>query len=215
MSKAVRSRRAKRTSKPTSASRGSSGPPPFRRVLEDVARAFKSERWYLFGAQAVALHGVPRTTADVDVTVEPPDGGPPALVALLTKAGFQLKDVGDVATFVEATRILPFTHRATQVSLDVVLSGPGIEEGIHRRVHRRRLGRVTVRLIDINDLVTLKVLAARAKDLEDVSALVRAGPKGLDRNKVRRNLEDLERALDVSDLIPLLGEAWPARSARR
>jgi hypothetical protein len=41
------------------------------RVLADLSRAFRAEgvRWYVFGAQAVAALGVPRLTADVDVTV--------------------------------------------------------------------------------------------------------------------------------------------------
>ena len=27
-------------------------------------------RWYVFGAQAVAIYGVPRTTADIDITLD-------------------------------------------------------------------------------------------------------------------------------------------------
>lgn len=185
-------------------SRSSGVSPKFEVALQAVARALVGEQWYLFGAQAVALHGVPRTTADIDVTVAPPRAGIRGLMKKLRRGGFVLQPVGDVDSFVEATRILPFVHEPTQVSLDVVLSGPGLEEGIHARAVDRRAGSVNVRLIDVNDLLMLKVLAGRAKDLEDVAGLLRAAPKGIDPKQVLERLSEVERALDVSDLVPRL-----------
>ena len=43
-------------------------------------------RWYLFGAQAVLLYGVIRTTADVDVTAEIPASRVPAFVRAIDLA---------------------------------------------------------------------------------------------------------------------------------
>lgn len=40
-------------------------------ALASVLRA-QGIRWYLFGAQAVALYGVPRLTADIDATIQFP-----------------------------------------------------------------------------------------------------------------------------------------------
>ena len=58
-------------------------------ALADLAAAFAAlgVRWYVFGAQAVIAAGVPRLTADIDVTVELPRGGPRALIAALGRAG--------------------------------------------------------------------------------------------------------------------------------
>jgi hypothetical protein len=41
-------------------------------VLRVLARTFATHglRWYVFGAQAVLAHGMPRLTADLDLTVE-------------------------------------------------------------------------------------------------------------------------------------------------
>lgn len=195
--------RVKKTARGTSRSRPSSrATPSIARALGELARALAGSRWYLFGAQAVALHGVPRITADVDVTVEPPEGGVAPLLKRLAKAGFELQPVGDVASFIAQTRVLPFVHRGTRTSFDLVLSGPGLEEAIHQRAVRRKLGRSELWLIDLNDLLVLKMLAARPKDLEDVAALVRAGAKQLDPSLVIERLRELERALDVSDLVP-------------
>ena len=57
-------------------------------ALAAVGRAMKRvhARWYLFGAQAVALHGVPRATQDIDITVLT-DAGTAALVKALRAEG--------------------------------------------------------------------------------------------------------------------------------
>ena len=39
-------------------------------LLAALAKALGKRRWYLFDAQAVNVHGRPRMTADVDVTVD-------------------------------------------------------------------------------------------------------------------------------------------------
>jgi len=194
--------RAKKTSRRTSASsRNSTATQSFKQTLQAAARALKGERWYLFGAQAVAIHGVPRVTADVDVTVEPSRAGLSPLMRRLERAGFVLKPVGDIDSFIAQTRVLPFTHEPTRTSLDVVLAGPGLEEGMLDRAVDRRLGGVRLRVIDINDLLVLKIIASRSKDLEDVAALLRAAPAGLDSDLVEQRLSEFERAIDASDLV--------------
>lgn len=157
----------------------------------------------MFGAQAVGFYGVPRTTADVDVTVAPGTDGARGLVAALEAAGFQLLELGDLDSFVASTRVLPFTHLRSGVGLDVVLSGPGLEEEFHQRAATRVVGRARLRIIEVNDLLVLKTLAGRPKDLEDVCGILRAAPPGLDPDTVVSRLTALEHALDVSDLVPL------------
>ncbi len=41
-------------------------------VLQAVSAAFRERgiRWYVFGAQAVLAHGLPRLTSDIDITLE-------------------------------------------------------------------------------------------------------------------------------------------------
>jgi hypothetical protein len=88
-------------------------------------------RWYLSGAQAVVAYGVPRLSADVDVTVALVPDDPVAFVKDMDAAGFSLR-VGD-PDFVRRTRVLPFVHRATAMPLDVVLAGSGLEEAFLER----------------------------------------------------------------------------------
>jgi hypothetical protein len=174
---------------------------PLADLLADLHRALAAlgVRWYLFGAQAAILHGVARLTADVDVTV---DAGPHAnvvLVAQLVSQGFELR-VPDAAGFVEQTRVLPLVHSETRIPVDVVLAGPGLEDLFFSRAEEHSIAGVRVPVAAAEDIVTMKILAGRPKDLEDVAAIARA--RSLDAARVRSTLCLLEQALDRRDLVP-------------
>jgi len=178
-----------------------SSPPPIAELLAQLERAFARHglRWFLFGAQAAILHGVARLSADVDVTVDLGARSSAELVDSLAEAGFDLL-VGDVAGFVETTRVLPFVHRASRIPVDVVLAGPGIEDQFFAGVEERIVGEARVPVAAAEDLVAMKVLAGRARDLDDVAAIIRARRGNLDVPRIRATLGLLESALDRRDL---------------
>lgn len=184
-------------------------------ALADLARAFAAvrARWYVFGAQAVVAAGVPRATADIDVTVEVPRGGARALTTALERHGFSLRPVGDVTTFIAETRVIPVDHVASELPVDVVLAGPGLEEEMLARVQRRTVGGVEIPFVDTADLIALKLLAGRDKDLEDVRSLVRAAPPELSFEVARQRVADLGALLDDTTLIATLDRILAAEGA--
>jgi len=156
-------------------------------------------RWYLFGAQAVIAYGVPRLSADVDVTVRLVPEEPERFARDMAAAGFALRV--DDADFVRRTRVMPFVHLPTAMPLDVVLAGSGLEDEFLDRARAVDVAGTSVPLIDPEDLVIAKVLAGRPKDLEDAHGLWRLHGRGLDSGRIRRVLGLLEEALGQSDLI--------------
>jgi hypothetical protein len=168
----------------------------------DEGLASLGVRWYLFGAQAVLLYGGARLTADVDVTVALGERPTSELVSALQRLGFALR-VADVDRFVERTRVLPLVHEPTGLPLDVVLSGPGPEELFLSRAHPHDIEGVLVPVAAPEDLVVMKILAGRAKDIDDARAIVAAGGSALDHALVRETLGMLEDALDQRDLLPV------------
>lgn len=144
---------------------------PARPAAVELLAALKAvlgpRRWYLFGAQAVNVHGRPRMTADVDVTVEIARGELPELVAQLQAAGFDLR-VADPDEFVKATSVLPFLHVATAMPLDLVVAASGLETMFLGRAHPCDVGaKVVVPVISASDLVVAKIIAGRPKDFEE------------------------------------------------
>ena len=174
-------------------------------VLAALGTCFDSlgVRWYLFGAQAAIFHGVARLTADVDVTVLPERHSTARLASVMEANGFRLR-VTATDDFVARTRVLPFVHSATRLPVDVVLAGPGIEEQFLDRAEFHVLEGVRVPIATVEDLVTMKILAGRPKDLDDAKGMLRARSEEIDLDHVRRMLQLLEEALSQSDLIPQL-----------
>lgn len=177
-------------------------PPPIAELLAELQRVFAALglRWFLFGAQAAILYGVARLSADVDITLDPGDKSTREIVDALAAAGFELR-VTDAAGFVEATRVLPFVHRASRMPVDVVLAGPGLEEQFFAGARERVVGKARVPVASAEDLVAMKVLAGRPRDVGDVEAILRVRGDNLDFPRIRTTLGLLEAALDRRDLL--------------
>jgi hypothetical protein len=172
-------------------------------LLADLSHVLEGHRWYLFGAQAVNIFGRPRMTADVDVTVEWRREELPALLKKARDNGFELL-VSEPARFLKQASVLPFSHRATGMPLDLVLSGSGLESDILDNARPVRIGRRSFPVIAPEDLVITKILAGRPKDIEDAQSVLYEQRDSLDLKRVRGVLRDIEKAVDVSDLVRTL-----------
>jgi hypothetical protein len=106
----------------------------------------------VFGAQALVLRGLPRATADIDVTVLLGSLATERLLRALKRHGFT-PTIED-ATFVATTRVLPLAHRHTGMPVDVVLGGPGIEEQFATAAEKVKVGRTSVPVATATRLVS-------------------------------------------------------------
>jgi hypothetical protein len=140
-------------------------------------------------------------SADLDLTIELALDEVAEFVQQMGDSGFRLR-ISEPGEFVARTRVLPFEHMGSGLLVDVVLSGPGIEEEFHRRAVPVDLEGVQVPFISPEDLVVTKVLAGRPKDLDDVRGVLETRGAALDLGRVRSALRLLEQALAQSDLAP-------------
>jgi hypothetical protein len=172
-------------------------------LLADLAVALDAlgARWYVFGAQAALVWGRPRLTTDVDVTVKC-SVSTDQLVRALDTRGFSLR-IDATETFVRTTRVVPCEHRASGLALDVVLAGPGLEDLFLERAVPIDVAGTVVPFISPEDLIVTKLLAGRAKDIEDVRGVLSARGSALDITQIRTTLGLLEDALGQSDLMPV------------
>jgi hypothetical protein len=167
-------------------------------------------RWYVFGAQAAILYGAARFTEDIDVTVEIGTLEASAFVSALVSGGFTPR-ISD-RTFIDQTRVIPVLHEDTKTPLDIVLAGAGIEELFFDGARLVDVSGEQVPVASPEDLVVMKVLAGRPKDLEDVVAVL-AAQEEFDEKRTRWLIELLQQALDQSDLLPVF-EGCLTRAAR-
>lgn len=183
-------------------------------LLAALARGLAVLRapWYVFGAQAVLIWGRPRFTADVDVTVRLEPEEPDRLIEVLANEKFVLR-VRNPREFVARARVLPFVHTPTNLPLDIVLAGPGLEEQFLARAVIMDIGGVQVPVMSPEDLVVTKILAGRPKDIEDVKGILAERAATLNQGTIRETLQLLEDALSVSDLIPVFDREWRSVSS--
>jgi Nucleotidyltransferase of unknown function (DUF6036) len=139
-------------------------------------------------------------SADVDITaaiVSSHDD----FVKGMEGVGFDLR-MDDWRSFLDRTRVLPLVHRATELPLDVVIAGPGLEEEFLDRARMVDIAGMMVPVISPEDLVVTKLLAGRPKDVEDVRSVLDERLPGLDLARIRHLLGLLQLALSRSNLVP-------------
>ena len=138
--------------------------------LPDVFRCLHVHdvRYVVIGGIAAIVHGVPRTTFDVDLLIEASEPNAARLLKALEAAGI------DSAALTTPQQLL--AHEITifkdVVRVDVQTSTPGVSfaDAWHRRVEREVSG-VPYWILSKPDLIAAKRAAGRPKDLEDVRVL--------------------------------------------
>ncbi len=138
--------------------------------LPDVFRCLHVHdvRYVVIGGIAAIVHGVPRTTFDVDLLIEASEPNATRLLKALEAAG-----IGSAAlTTPQQLLAHEITIFKDVVRVDVQTSTPGLSfaDAWHRRVEREVSG-VPYWILSKPDLIAAKRAAGRPKDLEDVRVL--------------------------------------------
>lgn len=139
----------------------------------------------LIGGQAVLLHGAPRLTEDIDVTLGVDPSALPAVRAVCQELDLQPLPA-DVDRFVRETFVLPAADPKTRVRIDFVFSSTPYERQAIARAVRVELAGVAVPFATAEDLVIHKLFAGRARDEEDVIGVVRRKGGELDWSYLER-----------------------------
>jgi len=153
--------------------------PDFADLIARLAVELEAKRvpFMLIGGQAVLLHGEPRLTQDVDVTMGVGPDRIPDLLAVCDELGLQpLPD--DPGVFARETFVLPAADPTTGVRVDLIFSTTPYEAQAIDRAVLVNVGSREVPFATAEDLLLHKLFAGRPRDLEDAAGVVRR--KGLE-----------------------------------
>lgn len=174
---------ASRASK-RSAERGSA-PPLFEEWIEFLRALVSAKvKFVLVGGHAVAVHGEPRLTEDLDVLVEPTAANGDRIVAALETFGFGSL-APDASAFVEPRRVFMLGRKPRRIDLLTSIDGVEFAEALDGHIDVL-LGGVVVPVIGKAALIANKLAAGRAKDLADVEALRAMGTTTSRRGRTRK-----------------------------
>jgi len=123
----------------------------------------------IVGAYALALHGAPRFTGDLDVLIRPTPDNAERLLQALRSFGFPVPDLSP-RMIVESSRMLQMGIEPVQIHVMSAISGVGWDEAWATRADAR-LGTRDVPILGREALLRNKRAAGRPKDLADIDAL--------------------------------------------
>jgi hypothetical protein len=130
----------------------------------------------IVGAYALAFHGAPRASGDIDVFVRPSTANAQRVFDALGRFGAPLASAGVVpADFTAPGTVYQIGLAPRRIDLLTEISGMTFEEAWGSRVAAELEGR-TVSFIGRDALVKNKEAAGRPQDLADVARLRRARP---------------------------------------
>ena len=158
---------------------GSRPTPDFAELIARLAVGLEAKRipFMLIGGQAVLLHGEPRLTQDVDVTLGVGPDRVRDLLDVCEALGLQPLPEDPVA-FARETFVLPAAEPETGLRLDLIFSTTPYEAQAIERAVLVDVGRREVPFASAEDLVLHKLFAGRPRDLEDAAGVVRRkGPE--------------------------------------
>ncbi len=132
-------------------------------------------RFVVVGGYAVAAHGHPRYTKDLDIWVEPTPANAAKVVAAIDEFGFSSLGLTP-ADFIEPGLVVQLGREPGRVDFLTGVSGLVFEEIYPQRV-TASFGGSRVPILDRASLITNKRASGRPQDLADVAKLEKKGPR--------------------------------------
>lgn len=138
-------------------------------LLEALVRA--DARFLVVGAHALALHGVPRATGDLDVWISPDAANADRVWQALLAFGAPVGDLGVKRADLEAPEVVvQLGLPPRRIDLLTTLTGLSFDAAWEERA-LHRVGMVDVPFLGREQLIANKRAMGRPKDLADLAAL--------------------------------------------
>lgn len=145
----------------------------FQHLLANLARALDGAGipYMVIGGQALLVHGDPRLTRGIDVTLGVESVTLPRLLALGKTIGL-LPSVSDVEQFVQKTNVLPLSSISDAIRVDLIFSFTYYEAEAVQRAASVQVLDTPVKFATAEDLIVHKLVAGRPRDIEDVRGIL-------------------------------------------
>ncbi len=153
----------------------------------------------IIGGVAASILGRPRLTQDI------------AALALLQEASWAEgirtaaqhaihHRIEDALQFARRTRVLLMRHTTSGVDIDVILGDLPFERTALARCESHDFGGVLIRLPRVEDLLVMKAIARRPKDIQDLEGLLAAHPE-VDARSARRWVREFATAMNMPEVL--------------
>ena len=121
----------------------------------------------IIGGQAVLLYGEPRLTKDIDITLGIGVNEYKKILSAVTELNLKAL-IDNPESFVNEFMVLPVIDEKSGIKIDFILSFTLYEKDAIKRAKKVKLGKTMVNFASLEDVVIHKIIAGRARDLEDI-----------------------------------------------
>ncbi|MDE3087898.1 MAG: hypothetical protein KGJ80_00745 [Chloroflexota bacterium] len=137
---------------------------------ETLLRLLNAHRvkYVVIGASAFPAHGYARVTLDIDLLIEPTEENARRTLAALAEFGYA---VADLTEEILLSKKVLFRQYIQETDIHPDAAGITFKQVWKNKV-RRRLGKTWAHFASLDDLIKMKRAANRAKDREDLKALL-------------------------------------------
>lgn len=161
----------------------------FQELLARIARALENAKipYMVIGGQAVLVHGRPRFTGDIDITLGVDIDSLQRVQDITRNLGLRplLKDIEQLA---KQTNVFPVVEDATKIKVDFIFSFSEYELEAIKRAKPIEVERTKVCYASPEDLIIHKLVAGRPVDISDAKSILNAQPN-MDKDYTRKWLK--------------------------
>jgi hypothetical protein len=174
---------------------------PLLAALRDLVAWFQdtSTPGTVIGGVAASLLGRPRVTRDIDALVLLDESEWDAFLAKGAMFGF-VPRLSDAVLFARQARVLLVRHDASGIDIDIAFGALPFEEAAVAHAVWHDVGGVRIPLPLPEDLLIMKAVAHRPRDMADIESILDAQAK-LDLPRVRRWVREFSTALETPELL--------------
>jgi predicted nucleotidyltransferase len=155
-------------------------------------------RGVIIGGIASGLLGRPRLTVDLDAMFLASAKDVPKILELAREVGIEPR-IENVMEFAKKSHVLLLRHTKSGVNIDISLGILPFEEEVVERSVRHDAEVLAIQLPTPEDLIILKAVAHRPKDLEDIREIVANNPN-LDQKRIERWVRDFAELIETPEL---------------
>lgn len=152
----------------------------------------------IIGGVAASLLGQPRLTADADALLLLSIDEVPTLIELAQAEGLHPR-LPDVVDFARRSRVVLLRHTESGIDVDISLGLLPFEVEAVERSQEHQAGSLTVRLPTPEDLIILKAVAHRTKDMLDIEAVLASQPN-VDKERIAFWVQQFAELLEMPEL---------------
>ncbi len=149
----------------------------FNQLLEKIAAALEKcgIPYMVIGGQAVLIYGEPRFTNDIDITLGVDSDKIDEVLSAVKDLSFTVL-TENIKEFVKKTMVLPLKDPATNVRVDFIFSFSAFERYAIENAQAVLLDSRKVFFAKLEDIIIHKIVAGRARDIEDVKVIISKNP---------------------------------------